>query len=90
VKHSQPLANFQATRPDREPVAADEWIESGYLLEDAEIWEQYRPLRSYDSVITLLWIKREISPPGGKEDILLEELDPEDFTLRRKHWPGKR
>lgn len=75
---------------DPEAVAADEWIESGYLCEHAEIWEQSRRLRSYDSVITLLWIKREISPPGGKEDILLEELDPEDFTLRRKRWPGKR
>lgn len=44
----------------------------------------------YDSVITLLWVKREITKGEREEDSLLAELDPEEFTLRRKRWPGKR
>jgi hypothetical protein len=73
-----------------EPVAAHEWIESGRLRDGAEIWEQSLSLPSYESVITLLWIKQEISKEEVDEDSLLEELDPEEFTLRRKRWPGKR
>jgi hypothetical protein len=75
---------------DPEPVAADEWIDNWNLREGAEIWEQSLRLHSYDSVITLLWIKREIVQTTTEEDSLLDELDPEDFTLRRKRWPGKR
>lgn len=75
---------------DPEPVAADEWIDSWNLREGAEIWEQSLGLPGYNSVITLLWIKREIARKAMDEDSLLEELEPEDFTLRRKRWPGKR
>jgi Zn-dependent peptidase ImmA (M78 family) len=75
---------------DPEPVAAHEWIESPRLHDGAEIWEQSLLLPSYESVMTLLWIKREIAKEGVPEDdSLLEELDPEEFTLRRKRWPGK-
>ena len=89
---SYTMAAFKGAKlPDSpEPVAAHEWIESGRLLDGAEIWEQSLRLPSYDSVITLLWIKREITKEVLEEDSLLEELDPEEFTLRRKHWPGKR
>jgi hypothetical protein len=75
---------------DPEPVAADEWIDNWNLREGAEIWEQSLRLHSYDSVITLLWIKREIVQTTTEEDSLLDELDAEDFTLRRKRWPGNR
>ena len=73
-----------------EPLAAEEWIEGWNLREGAEIWEQSLSLRSYDSVITLLWVKRDIVRTRTDEDALLQELDPEDFTLRRKQWPSKR
>jgi hypothetical protein len=73
-----------------EPVAANEWIESDRLRDGAEIWEQSLSLPSYDSVITLLWLKQEIGKEAVDEDSLLEELDPDEFTLRRKRWPGKR
>jgi hypothetical protein len=65
-------------------------IDSWNLRESAEIWEQSLRLHSYHCVITLLWIKREIVQTTTEEDSLLDELDPEDFTLRRKRWPGKR
>ena len=73
-----------------EPVAAHEWIEDTRLREHAEIWEQSLKLRSYESVITLLWVRRPIFDERSDEDTLLPELDPEEFTLRRKRWPGKR
>ena len=73
-----------------EPVPAGEWIEHPRLLEGAEIWEQSLKLPWYDSVITLLWVKREITKEEREEDSLLTELDPEEFTLRRKRWPGRR
>jgi len=73
-----------------EPVRADEWIEDNRLLEGAEIWEESLKLPWYNSVLTLLWTKRDIVKEVREEDSLLKELDPEDFTLRRKRWPGKR
>ncbi len=73
-----------------EPIAANEWIESGRLLDGAEIWEQSLSLPSYDSVMTLLWVKMQITKEEVGDDSLLEELDPQEFTLRRKRWPGKR
>lgn len=73
-----------------EPVPAYEWIEHPRILEGAEIWEQSVRLPWYDSVLTLLWVRREIMKEEREEDSLLPELDPEEFTLRRKRWPGKR
>lgn len=77
--------------PDEpEPVPASEWVEHSRILEGAEIWEQSVRLPWYDSALTLLWVKREITKEEREEDSLLPELDPEEFTLRRKRWPGKR
>ena len=73
-----------------ESISAVEWIDGGRLLDGAEIWEQSLSLPSYNSVITLLWVKGKITKDEVEEDTLLEELDPEEFTLRRKRWPGKR
>ena len=44
-------------------------------------------LPNYDAVLTLLWF--QLRDFGDEEDNAanLEELDPEDFTLRRKRWP---
>lgn len=73
-----------------EPVPAGEWIDHPRILEGAEIWEHSLNLPSYDSVITLLWVRSEITKEEREEDSLLPELDPEEFTLRRKRWPGRR
>lgn len=89
---SYAMAAYKGKRmpEDPEPVPAGEWVEHPRLLEGAEIWEQSLKLPWYDSVITLLWAKREITNEDREEDALLEELDPEEFTIRRKRWPGKR
>jgi hypothetical protein len=43
-------------------------------------------LPNYNAVLTLLWF--QLRDGGFDEDPPnLEDLDPEDFTLRRKRWP---
>jgi len=86
------MAAYNGKTPSDEPEAipASEWIQAARLREDAEIWEQSLSLPSYESVITLLWVRDDITREESDEDSLLPELDPEEFTLRRKRWPGKR
>jgi hypothetical protein len=57
------------------PVRADLWLDSRRLNDGAEILEQSIFLRSYRSVLSLLWIKEPISRQDDTED-LLPELDP--------------
>ena len=57
------------------PVRADLWLGSRRLNDGAEILEQSIFLRSYRSVLSLLWIKEPISRQDDTED-LLPELDP--------------
>jgi hypothetical protein len=49
--------------------------------------EQSIFLQSYDAVLTWLVIPDKIEnwEEDGRAD-----LDPEEFTLRRKHWPGRK
>jgi hypothetical protein len=42
-------------------------------------------LKNYAAVLTLLWI--EDPPKVDDSDELLDEMDPEAFTLRRTRWP---
>jgi len=55
------------------------------LLEDALF------LPYYNAVLSLLWIaEMETGRAESDQDELLPELDPEEFTLGRKHWPTRR
>ncbi|MCI0724929.1 MAG: ImmA/IrrE family metallo-endopeptidase [Acidobacteria bacterium] len=74
-------------------VAASLWLASSNLLPQASVWEESILLPYYDSVLTLLWIKDRIERDAEwdeREEELLEPLDPQEFTLRRRKWPGKR
>jgi IrrE N-terminal-like domain len=67
-------------------VPADAWIAS--RVEDGSlIFEESRPLPYYGAVITLLWVRE---PLTGAEETELEPLDPDEFSIRRRHWPTKR
>ena len=45
-------------------------------------------LPNYNAVLTLLWAyKVETMPTRHDEEVLLDDLDPEDFTLNRRRWP---
>jgi len=40
----------------------------------------------YDAVLTLLYAREPVDA-RATEDAVLDELDPEEFTLQRKRWP---
>lgn len=78
---------FEGTElPNRpEPVAADAWLD-GRFDRDATVFEQSRAMPNYNGVLTLLWLKDN---PEPIDDEGLESLDPTEFGLGRKNWPGK-
>lgn len=69
-------------------VDADAWFYPSQAERIGTLYEDSIYLRNYAAVFTLLWAahleedKRESMP-----DELLEELDPEEFTMNRKRWP---
>ena len=71
-----------------ESVRASAWLFEKGLRPDARILEHSVPMPNYDGVLTLLLIPEEIEDFASEP--LLEELDPEEFTLRRRTWPGRR
>jgi len=71
-----------------QPIPATAWLYQGGLSEDARIWEESTPLPYYDAVLTLLYLREPVDNRDAS-DQLLAELDPEEFTLRRKNWPTK-
>lgn len=82
---------FQGERisvDDPQRIPAELWFQSKLIIPGATIWEQSMRLRNYDAVISFLWIDEDIERDNTPEP--LEELDPDEFTLRRKHWPGRR
>lgn len=72
-----------------ESVPASAWLFEKGLKPDAHILEHSVPMPGYDGVLTLLLIPEEIEERSDSETFL-EELDPKDFTLQRKTWPGRR
>jgi hypothetical protein len=73
-------------------VPATAWVDSVRLVPDAKIHEDsiYQPF--YDCVLTVLTINEPLEAKDSyhDEDSLLEELDPTEFTVGRRKWPGKR
>jgi Zn-dependent peptidase ImmA (M78 family) len=71
---------------EMEDVPAEDWIKSGFLRPDAVVSEQSFYAPNYDGCLSLIWVRRNIEDKPTVEDELLAELDPEQFTIRRKHW----
>lgn len=72
-----------------ESVPASAWLFENGLKPDARILEHSVPMPGYDGVLTLLLISEEIEDRSDS-DKLLDELDPEEFSSRRKKWPSRR
>jgi hypothetical protein len=72
---------------EMEEIPADAWIKSSWLREDAVVSEQTIPMPSYEGCLSLIWVRRPIEDRPTAEDELLGELDPDDFTIKRKRWP---
>ena len=76
--------------PDKlEPVPASPWLFDKGLREDAKIWEHSVPLSNYGAVLTVLVMRDAVEAWDDTSDSL-EDLDPREFTLKRKRWPSKR
>ncbi|HWZ42997.1 MAG TPA: ImmA/IrrE family metallo-endopeptidase [Candidatus Saccharimonadales bacterium] len=73
-----------------EPVDADLWLASERLIPGSKLYEDSRFLRWYESVVSLLWIDKHIEKYHEDDDALLKELDPSDFELSKKRWPGRK
>jgi Zn-dependent peptidase ImmA (M78 family) len=72
-------------------VAAEAWLDDHHLKNGAEIYEDSVFQSHYNTVLTILTINEPLSDEQFEdEDSLLEDLDPEEFTLGRRTWPGKR
>jgi IrrE N-terminal-like domain len=73
--------------PDRfERVPAELWVQKWNMRPDATVLEHSILLPYYQSVLTLLHVDEPLELPEREEEAL-GELDPEEFTLRRKRWP---
>lgn len=67
-------------------VPPESWFERKDACKVARVLEHSLRLISYDAVLTLLWVHL-LEEVDQEDPDPLEELDPEDFTLRRKRWP---
>jgi len=69
-------------------VDADAWFYPSQAERIGTLYEDSIYLRNYAAVFTLLWaVNLEEDKRESMHDELLEELDPEEFTLSRKRWP---
>jgi len=70
------------------PVPPDAWLDRQAAEHVETLLEHSISLPNYTAVLTLLWAyKVEPLPAGNDQEALLEDLDPQDFTLRRRRWP---
>jgi IrrE N-terminal-like domain len=72
---------------EMEEVPAETWIKSSWLRQGAVVSEQTVSMPSYDGCLSLVWVRRPIEDRPTAEDELLRELNPDDFTIKRKRWP---
>jgi IrrE N-terminal-like domain len=95
IKKDQPIVEasyasncfrHEKVPPAPEPVPAEAWIGSFNLKEGSVIYEESRLLPSYDSVLTLLWIKDEIQKKSDSQEETDTSMDPDEFTVHRKKW----
>lgn len=72
-------------------VLAEVWLDDSRLKRDAKIYEDSILQSHYNSVLTILTIGDPVSESDiDDEDPLLDELDPDEFTIARRRWPGRR
>ncbi len=68
-------------------VKSDLWLRASARGNPDYVLEHSVPLPAYDSVLTLLCIETVGHSLQDDEEGTLEELSPDEFTLRRRNWP---
>lgn len=84
--HAAQLFKGSLERERDGAVPAEAWISSYRLRPGATVWEDSILLPYYNSVLTILTVTNLLEGRRGDDDSLPEELDPGEFTLRRKTW----
>jgi IrrE N-terminal-like domain len=78
----------ESTPAELAPVRPDAWLDRRAAEHVALLLEHSISLPNYNAVLSLLWAyKAEPLPAGDGNEVLLEDLNPEDFTLNRRRWP---
>lgn len=78
----------EAVPAELAPVRPDAWLDRQAAEHVDTLLEHSISLPNYNAVLTLLWAyKIDALPAGHDEEALLDDLDPEDFTLNRRRWP---
>jgi Zn-dependent peptidase ImmA (M78 family) len=71
-----------------EEVEADLWFYPGFARRIKLLLEDSIPLPNYAAVFTLLWVLEMEQSVGAEAEVeMLEELEPDEFTIRRTRWP---
>lgn len=85
-KGTQAFECFSGTRihTKSEPVPADLWLDERVIAEGSSLWEHSIGLPSYNSVLSLLWIKGRIDKYSDYDEPEAEELDPHRFDAARR------
>jgi hypothetical protein len=73
-----------------EPVPAKAWLYDSNLKDDAKILEQSIYLPFYTSAISLLYLREQVERRSDFDEEDESELDPNEFTVYREKWPGKK
>jgi Zn-dependent peptidase ImmA (M78 family) len=82
------LFNGVAVPSDFAAVQPDAWLNRPDAESVETLLEHSVFLPNYDAVLTLLWAYRVHAVPAyDDEEELLEEMNPENFTLGRQRWP---
>jgi len=77
--------------PERlEYVPATAWLRDVNLREGARILEHSFALPSYEATLSLLVIPERIERHTDFDEEDEDALDPNEFTLERRHWPTRR
>jgi Zn-dependent peptidase ImmA (M78 family) len=73
-----------------EPVPASAWLFAKGLRDGARIWEHSVSLPNYRAVLSLLVMREPVEAHDDASAEEESELDPSEFTLKRRHWPSKK
>ena len=70
------------------PVPANAWLDRQAAARVPTLLEHSLALPNYRAVLTLLWAYNTTPTTSSTdEESLLDELDPQDFTIQRRTWP---
>jgi hypothetical protein len=72
-----------------EHVPASAWLYDSNLRSDARVWEHSVALPTYESVLSLLYLKERVELRTDMDDEDTAALDPLEFSLKRRNWPGR-